>query len=259
MEEQKEQDYVRPRFYKWIIIKNKSYNLRRKIPGYEGFSDINEVIEDAINVRKGVMGLGARPIDIIEIEDCDFKSFEQLFRNLTSEICNNWDRGRDFTLIFFYYAGHGLMENFTFAVVNEIKKARFPLEKFLRVLGTTPGAYVLGVFDCCREKFSAEMRGPNDKTNNFIDEIGNYRNTLLSFACPPNSGVAARSTVAVSYFEKLRELAHPYDGSVILPGHFLTWQLGDGGEHVPLYTHQLRLVHSDWESKGPPPRTIAEL
>jgi len=151
------------------------------------------------------------------------------------------------------------MENFTFAVVNEIKKARFPLEKFLRVLGTTPGAYVLGVFDCCREKFSAEMRGPNDKTNNFIDEIGNYRNTLLSFACPPNSGVAARSTVAVSYFEKLRELAHPYDGSVILPGHFLTWQLGDGGEHVPLYTHQLRLVHSDWESKGPPPRTIAEL
>ena len=103
------------------------------------------------------------------------------------------------------------------------------------------------------------MRGPNDDSSNFIDESGNYRNTLLSFACPPNSGVAARSTVAQSYFAKLRELAHPYDGSVILPGRLLTWKLGDGGEHVPLYTHELRLVHSDWESRGPPIRTNSEL
>jgi len=145
------------------------------------------------------------------------------------------------------------MDNFTFAVVNDVKKSRFPLEKFLRTLGMTPGGYVMGMLDCCRERISDAMRGSGAANSEVLDEVENYRNVVLSFGCPPNSGVDARSTIAIDYFAKLKQIANPYDGSVILPGRFLTWSPGNGGEHVPLYTEELRLVHSDWVPKGPAP------
>jgi hypothetical protein len=64
------------------------------------------------------------------------------------------------------------------------------------------------------------MRGDGDDDKDFIDDSGVYRNTFLTFACPPDSGVDARSTVAVEYFAKLKKLAYPFDVSVILPGEF---------------------------------------
>jgi len=36
------------------------YDQRRKQPGFEGFSDLDAVYDDAVNVRKGVLGLGAK-------------------------------------------------------------------------------------------------------------------------------------------------------------------------------------------------------
>ena len=97
---------------------------------------------------------------------------------------------------------------------------------------------MIGVFDCCREKLNEASRGLGP----FINQNGNvyeerYQNILITFACPPNSSVAARSTLALDYFLKLRELADPYNGSVILPNQgFLSWQPdsghGDTGEHL---------------------------
>ena len=40
--------------------------------GYKGFADIPQVDADANNVKNGVLGLGARRADIIEIENASF-------------------------------------------------------------------------------------------------------------------------------------------------------------------------------------------
>ena len=66
------------------------------------------------------------------------------------------------------------------------------------------------------------MRGENDNEE-ALDDSGVYRNTFLTFGCPPDKGVDAGSTIAVEYFAKLRQFADPFDGSVILPGEFQTW------------------------------------
>ena len=40
--------------------------------GYSSFADIPQVDADAANIKKGVLGLGARRADIIEIENATF-------------------------------------------------------------------------------------------------------------------------------------------------------------------------------------------
>ena len=47
----------------------------RKEPGYHAFQDIDQVEADARNIKTGIMGLGARRMDIIEIEDANFNDF----------------------------------------------------------------------------------------------------------------------------------------------------------------------------------------
>ena len=46
------------------------------------------------------------------------------------ETDDNWRLHGKRTLIMFYYAGHGQMYNFTYAVLNKanVEKMRFPLE-----------------------------------------------------------------------------------------------------------------------------------
>ena len=56
------------------------------------------------------------------------------------------------TLLFVYYAGHGIQENMTEIITNGGKKFKYPMEKILRNLGKMKGAYVFSLFDCCREK-----------------------------------------------------------------------------------------------------------
>ena len=57
-------------------------------------------------------------------------------------------------MLFVYYAGHGIMDNYTLMVVNDkdIRKRTYPLEKMLRSMAKIKGSYVVSVFDCCREK-----------------------------------------------------------------------------------------------------------
>lgn len=57
---------------KWVIVKNRNYEKLREMDGYKGFADIPQVDADATNVKNGVLGLGARRADIIEIENASF-------------------------------------------------------------------------------------------------------------------------------------------------------------------------------------------
>ena len=70
----------RPHYFKWVIIKNRHYSRLRDESGYHGFDDIDQVDADARNVKTGIMGLGARRMDIMEIEDADYKTFKDTIR-----------------------------------------------------------------------------------------------------------------------------------------------------------------------------------
>ena len=260
------QQHFRPDHYKWVIVKNRRYNLLRKKPrkdtedldttGYEKIQDIKEVEDDAKNVRKGIIGLGARSEDITEFEDASYKNFSDQIKKLRNTIYNNWTNGRQKTFVFFYYAGHGIMTNTTFAVCNGGKrrtKIQYPLEKELRSIGTEEGGYVLGIFDCCRQQMTEEMRsrGVNPPQDN--QPMDDYVNLIFVFGCPPNSGVSAKSTIAVEFFEKLSSVAKPYDGSVFLPSAFQFWHPGGDGEVFHKCSDTLELKHIKWKPKGPPP------
>ena len=80
----------KPHHFKWFIIKNRHYDFLRTFEGYEKFQDIDQVDNDARNVKNGIIGLGARQMDIQVIEDADFKTFQNLIRDLRQTINDNW-------------------------------------------------------------------------------------------------------------------------------------------------------------------------
>ena len=61
------------------------------------------------------------------------------------------------TLLFVYYAGHGIQANMTEIITNGGSKFKYPLEKMLRCFGSIKGAFVFSLFDCCRERVNAEL------------------------------------------------------------------------------------------------------
>ena len=84
-------------------------------------------------------------------------------------------------------------------------------------MGTIPGCYVIGLFDCCRELWVAPDRssGANgDDDGIAFDE--DYENTILIFGCAPGKKVAAVSTVATEFVQQL-QTAVQEDGSIVVP------------------------------------------
>ena len=84
------------------------------------------------------------------------KKGKGLYFDMKNEIKKNWEIGQQKTFVFVYYAGHGFMDNGTTAILlnsDNPKKVHWNMELLLRTLGTQEGAYVVGLFDCCREIF----------------------------------------------------------------------------------------------------------
>ena len=97
-----------PQKVKWVIIKNRYYNKLRLIPGIK-FKDIEYVDNDAMNFEHGIKGLGAKNKDIIRLYDTTFAELSETIQDLHEQIIANWRNDQQKTLIFVYYAGHGIM------------------------------------------------------------------------------------------------------------------------------------------------------
>ena len=111
-------------------------------------------------------------------------------------------------------------------------------------MGSIEDCYVLGVFDCCRVELPENLRGPGGGEE--VDQQQDYRNCILTFGCPPRAGVPGASTIAVEYFDMLRKIADPEDGSIRLPGdRFYRWSPGGIGEHILLTNDDLYLKHKN--------------
>ena len=137
----------------WIIIKNKNYDtLRTKSEYWSKYKDLPQVDNDATNVKNGCKELGADITDILTYEDVSYQDLNHIKTKLRQEIVKNWAEKRK-TLCFVYYAGHGVMDTMTYAVCNQAdKKFLYPLQGQLKALSQEPGAYIIGIFACCREK-----------------------------------------------------------------------------------------------------------
>ena len=83
------------------------------------------------------------------------KDFVQIFDLLNQEVRLEQTLAKQAgeesaTLVFFYYVGHGIMQIMTNALVNDKTEIRFPLERFLRMLGENRGVFVVSMLDCSR-------------------------------------------------------------------------------------------------------------
>lgn len=138
-----------------MLIGNSDYSHRRSEEGYAGFGDLPAVETDLENTKNGLKRLGVRDDEIEILRNADFKTMSKKLKALDLEIINSQDENKK-TLLFVYYAGHGILKGYTKAVCNQAQRAFhvfFPLEQQLRTIATQPGAYVIGVFDCCRADF----------------------------------------------------------------------------------------------------------
>ena len=109
-------DFVPERSY-WIILKNKNYDVLRNAPGWENFADIPNVDADAENAKRGFISLGASIADIQIYENLSFDDMKSLFGGMQRKVIQNW-AAQQTSLIFVYYAGHGVMDNTVYAVCN---------------------------------------------------------------------------------------------------------------------------------------------
>ena len=110
------------------------------------------------------------------------------------------------TLIIVYYGGHGMINDNHSQIVMPDKSMKIPLynlEGRLRSLGGLDNSYVIGIFDCCRDKYTEDIfhhevvkqRGePGTEKQEVIVEKG--RNVFLIFGCPQNKSVPAESKIA---------------------------------------------------------------
>ena len=76
-----------------------------------------------------MIGLGAHPLDIIQITDCDHKGFTKLLRDILFEVDKNFENGRKKTFIFLYFTGTGEIDATTKALLNDERNYSFPLER----------------------------------------------------------------------------------------------------------------------------------
>ena len=134
---------------KAIVIGCSQYEELRQIEGKENFADIPETLDDIKVVKAGLKRLQFQSSEIEILKDPNYQKIKIAIDSASREIFENYEEGRK-TLLYVYYAGHGMMDNTTYCVLNG--KRMYPLEKMLRTIAKQDGSYVMSVFDCCREK-----------------------------------------------------------------------------------------------------------
>ena len=88
------------------------------------------------------------------------------------------------------------MDNTVYAVCNggpRPSKYIYALQSRLYSLSQQKGTYVLGLFDCCREKIKPEMRGGGPAEPKDDDSGDDPQNSIMWFGCAENGGTDAAS------------------------------------------------------------------
>ena len=139
-----------------------------------------------------------------------------------------------------------MKNNTTQFVLNDTAKTFYPMENIARVFAEIPDAYVMVVFDCCRENLNdPKFRSGGGVQAEQESDPAAYRNLIMINGCPPNRGVEAKSSIATELFTKL-ESCKDSNGTIVLPGQLRFWQPGNKGDKT-------LDIRQDLHFFGPPP------
>ena len=97
---------------KALIINVSDYEALRENEGKENFADLPETVEDAKAIVKGLKRLGFDEEDIITLEEPSWNELHLKVIELAGDLHKSGMEGER-TLIFTYYAGHGMADNNT--------------------------------------------------------------------------------------------------------------------------------------------------
>ena len=193
---------------KALVIVVSDYSTLREEEGKERYLDLPSTITDAAKIEKGLKHLGFAEEDIVVLKEPKWNQVHTAILTLATELSKaNADGER--TLLFAYYAGHGMADQHLQVQLNETK--RYPMEKMLRSIAKMDGSYVMGLFDCCRERIVAEpSRGGGEADDDGMAAAGNslpeqQENFIITYGCPPTEGVPAKSTIAKAYIKFLKQ------------------------------------------------------
>lgn len=208
-----------------LCLGNTDYTKVLKENGKPKYANIEQADQDCETMTAGLTSLGFTRID--KMLNPTHTQLKLYFSELAVEMQKNHINGEK-TLFFVYYSGHGKMDERCIVVLNEDKT--FPLERKLRTLAIVESNYIIGLFDCCREKVRSQaMRGESASSSSSGDEgEQDGENYLFTFGCPPTEGVPSRSTVSRSYLRHLRKNCHPETGQIALPTGLTTYTGKDG-------------------------------
>ena len=163
-----------------------------------------ELRKDRKVIVKGLAEFGVLEHQIKILEDQQSKDLVKLCKGLLAEVKNRWEQKRMYTVIYFHYGGHGIIVGGKlFAVCNSNVKSKlkWAMEDMMRALARQPGAFVIAIFDCCREQIPEKMRGGADQIVQTVDELEDEKGSLIMlFACEAGKRASAVSSVADQFF-----------------------------------------------------------
>lgn len=138
--------------------------------GLGGFADIPEALDDIKVIRQGLKRLKFKSEELLLLKNPSYQEIKVAIDQSSRDIYQNNIDGKK-TLLFVYYAGHGMMDNTTFCVLNATKS--YPLEKMLRTIAKQDGSFVMSLFDCCREKLNNDQKAMLNTAKKISSVISN--------------------------------------------------------------------------------------
>ena len=210
-----------PHHRRALVIVIDDYKKTRTLGQQEGsvipkFPQLPEVQQDKLTVVSGLKKtMGFFEFEITVLENPDFLGISQEFAKIRAFVREKRDKGET-VLLYVYFAGHGIIEEQTKAVVNtdNPKRWAFPIEQNIRILGAIKGCFVFAVLDCCREMIKAAIAASIAPKPKPAEGVANSRGIgaanasdpeewnccAINFGCKAGCTVAGASTIAMTYF-----------------------------------------------------------
>ena len=97
-----------------LVITASDYGELRKVEGKEKYLDLAETVNDQDVIKAGIQRLGFEEEEINVLSEPSWATLHTAVLELALDLQKKGDAGER-TLVFAYYAGHGLSENNLFA------------------------------------------------------------------------------------------------------------------------------------------------
>lgn len=237
-----------------VSISSESYCELRRLKDYSEYRNLEHLRKDRFLFEHGANCLGIS--DIRHLRDPDRDELLRLFKRLTAECKASYAAGKR-TAIIFMYAGHGIMSDMTFALMNTIdpKKMLFPIEKKVRQLAELQSTYVISLFNCCRDKVKiAKSKGGQTvvEANNLLekDPYKDTRNAFLVYGRPPLDLLPQSTQIVSDFFELMKNLSDKDSRTVTLPRKAAKWKPSADGEVKDMTNHDIVFNYTEHPIKN---------